>query len=156
PQPIAKWSAWLGKLAKAIGATVRTPQKGGDCELHPIETTERPRGLRAPGSLNPKDGSFGLIAFDTLTERLVEWRDLLTRDQVRAVRDSQSPKTTIIVLEKQFVHKCCTRYAITSERTRHNRLLQLVGFMVNQCGHGLALKAAAQQHTQAQPAVKTE
>jgi hypothetical protein len=156
PRPIAEWTAFLRTLAAKIGAAIGTPQKGGDCELHPIETSERPRGIRVPGSLNPKDGSFGLIAFDTLTPRLNEWRGLLgglwdasnTRQQCFA-------NTTVIVLAKQWIATVCEQYAIAAPRTRRNRLLQMVGFMVNQCGRKLALKAAAEQHRQAQPAAKS-
>ena len=157
PRPIAEWSAFLRKLCGEIGARVGTPADGGDCELHPIETDERPRGIRAPGSLNPKDGSFGLIAFDSLTPRLRrrDWQELLPAKLEAASRRGSAPKATIILLGNTGVDAACSRYAIKAPRTRRKRLIQMVGFMVNQFGHGLALKAAAQQYRQAQPPAKS-
>jgi hypothetical protein len=152
PRPCSEWSAFLRKLAGEIGAIIGTSENGGDCELHPHETDERPRGIRAPGSLNPKDGSFGLVAYDSLTPRLSEWRELLP---VSVPSQGSSPKKIIIPLGRLEVDEICSRYGIRSERTRHKRLIQMVGFAVNQCGESLALKAAAQLHKQARPAVKT-
>src|SRR5262249_41210712 len=60
-----------------------------------------------------------------------------------------------ILLAKLLVNEYCTRFAIRAERTRHKRLVQMVGALVNQCGQGLALKAAAELHKQARPSAKT-
>jgi hypothetical protein len=144
----------LRKRAAEISATIVTPENGGDCELHPIETDDRPRAIRAPGSLNPKDGSLGLIVFDSLTDRLHEWRELLGV-KVPVANTECLPKAVITLLGQHFVRDSCTRYAIRATDTRHKRLVQLVGYLVNQCGHGLALEAAAQLYKQAQPAAET-
>jgi hypothetical protein len=146
PRPIAEWTEFLCKLRERIGATE------SECELHPIETDERPRGIRVPGSLNPKDGSFGLIAFDTVTDRLDEWRELVPRGKKGGGSFS---KTVIIVLGELALRELCSRYAIRTARSRNTRLVQMVGYAVTQCGHELALKAAAELLKQARPACNT-
>jgi hypothetical protein len=162
PQPIAKWSVYLRKVSAAIGAKIGTPLNGGDCELHPIEATERPRGLRAPGSLNPKDGSFGLIAFDSLKSRLAEWKELLDPKLVRALRTGAvAPKAEhtlfgkLALARNVFIKEACSRYPILCARRRHVRLVQLAGYLVNQCGFELAGVVAARQYREAQPLCKS-
>jgi hypothetical protein len=152
PHPIADWSAFARKLCQAIGAT------DGDCEIRPNESDERPYGLRAPGSLNPKDGSFGLIAFDSLTEKLRrrEWRALQpAKLKLPAASKGSFAKAAITVLAKLLVSKNCSRYAINAVDRRHKHLVRMMGALVHQCGQGLALEAAAQLHKQARPACKT-
>ena len=158
PRPITNWSMFLRELAAKIGATVGTPEKGGDCELHPIETDERPRGIRAPGSLNPKDGSIGLIVFETLSARLSEWETVEGDKVITTLSPPPSRNNTtkrIATLARSFVHEQAKRYAIRSHRRRHNRLVQMVGAMFRQCANEVALKAAVLQYEQADPKPKS-
>jgi hypothetical protein len=158
PRPLSQWSDYLRKVARAIGA----PLEEGICELRPNETDVRPLGLRAPGSLNPKDGSFGLIAFDTLTPHLDEWKPALSAAKPKSLakRDyllylslptQSSIKKQVAWSERQFLKSVCDRYAIKAPRTRRKRLLQMVGAIFNECEREVVFKAAAQQYEQARP-----
>jgi hypothetical protein len=108
--------------------------------------------------LNPKDGSFGSIAFDSLTRLLKRkpWEELLPANlKLPAASKGSCSKAAIIVLAKLLISECCSRFAIRTIGRRHIRLGQMVGFAVNQCGHGLALKAAAQLYKQGRLSGKT-
>jgi hypothetical protein len=166
-KPIAEWSVYLRKVAAAIGANIGSPDQGGDCELRPNETDNRPFGLRAPGSLNPKDGSFGLIALDSLTAHLDEWESILPIPKVLntsgvvVIRDrsfiTNTPPSQSLI-EKQitwkkrmFLESVGARYAIRAAHTRHRRLVQMVGAIFHECGRSLAMEAAVRLYQQARP-----
>jgi hypothetical protein len=167
PKPIRDWTDYLGKVAAAIGANVGAPDQDGDCELRPNETAQRPLGLRAPGSLNPKDASFGMIAFNSFTPRLTEWRSLLpshlrttfgrgvlAKTELSLLANiSPQPliKKQIALSERGFLQSVCEHYAIKAPRTRHKRMVQMVGALFNQCARSVALKAVALQYKQARP-----
>jgi hypothetical protein len=103
--------------------------------------------------LNPKDGSFGSIAFDSLTRLLKRkpWKELLPADLKLPAASKGAASKAIIVLGQAFIAEVCKRYAINEKRTRHKRSVRkMVGFAVNQCGLGLALKAAAELYKNGQ------
>src|SRR5438067_539863 len=62
----AEWSRLLREVADKIGV----PIQKGVCEIFPGDNRGLKYGIRAPGSWNPKDDSFGSIAFDSVTPTL--------------------------------------------------------------------------------------
>jgi hypothetical protein len=62
--PVGEWIVLLKQVCQLIGATIAD----GICEIFPNERAESQRvgkGIRAPGTLNPKTGNYSLIEADT-------------------------------------------------------------------------------------------
>lgn len=64
--PCEDWTRLLRQVADQIGA----PVKSGVCEIFPDECRGIGRGIRAPGTWNPKNGECGLILHETFTKLL--------------------------------------------------------------------------------------
>jgi hypothetical protein len=70
PHSIGEWSRLLREVAEQINS----PVQDGICEIFPNDAKRGlQKGIRAPGSWNAKDDSFGLIAFDSLTPLLLSF-----------------------------------------------------------------------------------
>ena len=69
--PVGEWIVLLKQVCEWIGA----PITDGTCEIFPNERAESQRtgkAIRAPGTLNPKTGTFSLIEAETVTPLLEE------------------------------------------------------------------------------------
>ena len=67
--PVGRWVALLKQVCEWIGV----PITDGTCEIFPNERAESQRvgkAIRAPGTLNPKTGTFSLIEAETVTPLL--------------------------------------------------------------------------------------
>ena len=67
--PVAQWIVLLKQVCEWIGA----PIADGTCEIFPNERAESQRigkGIRAPGTWNPKNNCFSLIEAETVTPLL--------------------------------------------------------------------------------------
>lgn len=63
--PVGQWIVLLKQVCAWIGA----PIANGTCEIFPNERAESQptgKGIRAPGTLNPKSGRFSLIEAETV------------------------------------------------------------------------------------------
>src|SRR5207245_10713070 len=60
------WTRLLRQVADQIGA----PIQPGVCEIFPDECRGIGRGIRAPGTWNPKSGDCGLVLRETVTKLL--------------------------------------------------------------------------------------
>jgi hypothetical protein len=139
--PCEDWTRLLKQVADQIGA----PIQPGVCEIFPDDCRGRyGRGIRAPGSFNPKSGQCGLILRETFTTLLPEL--LKTASLPKEVVCSLGTRSTT-----QGVY-LVESLRITAASTRHNKLLQLVGALFLQCGKEKARKVAELQHTEANPA----
>ena len=65
--PCEDWTRLLRQVADRIGA----PVKSGICEIFPDECSGIGRGIRAPGTWNPKNGECGLILRENVTKLLL-------------------------------------------------------------------------------------
>ena len=67
--PVGEWIVLLKQVCEWIGV----PIADGTCEIFPNERAESQRtgkAIRAPGTLNPKTGTFSLIEVETITPLL--------------------------------------------------------------------------------------
>jgi hypothetical protein len=145
-----EWARFLREVADRIGA----PLEKGICEIFPGNNRGLKFGIRAPGSWNPKDDSFGLIAFDGVTAQLKrsalpkEEFYLFTSRSNAYVEKTHLPSRNI---ELSAIRDWAKPFAITSPRTRHDQLLRLIGATFYQAGRGLSKRNAELQYDIANP-----
>lgn len=143
--PCEEWTRLLKQVADRIGA----PIKPGVCEIFPDECRGIGRGIRAPGTWNPKNGKCGLVLRETVTKLLP------------AELPSSSPKESYTSLgtrlttkegQSQFTYR---EFSITAPDSRHGRLIKLIGHFFFQVGREIARKQAEFQHNEANPVPKS-
>jgi hypothetical protein len=151
--PCSEWTRLLKQVAEQIGAPIQL----GICEIFPDECRGIPRGIRAPGTQNPKNGEFGLILRETVS-KLLPTRlpsgsskerncSLGTRGTTREELPS-SPNRKLFRGQHGEWERA---FAITAPSTRHCKLLKLVGTAFFQCGRVIAQQNAELQHSEATP-----
>ncbi len=154
--PCEEWARLLREVADKIGS----PVTKGVLEIFPSDS----RGafaIRAPGTWNPKDDSFGLIAFDNATRNLVSLpKERVISLGIRSTR--RDKKVSLPIGEKAHLGlyrgefgEWATDFAITAQRTRHEKLAQLVGKAFFQTGIAVARRNAEMQHAEANPVPAT-
>ncbi len=149
--PVGKWIVLLKTVCDWIGA----PIADGTCEIFPGERTESQRcgkGIRAPGTLNPKTGKPSLIEIQTVGP-LLETLSPTCSFGVGKLRRALPRNNTEVFLHKSTdnyfltqwslstkpeVEKILARYLIARKGTRHSVLLQLVGHLSNKFGRETA------------------
>ena len=141
--PCEDWTRLLKQVADQIGA----PIQSGICEIFPDDCHGIGRGIRAPGSWNPKNGECGLILRETVTKLLPEQ---LLASSPKEVLCSLGIRST--TREKIASLPSSESFKITAPSTRHGKLLQLVGALFFQAGRKVARTHAARQHSEANPA----
>jgi hypothetical protein len=146
--PVGQWIVLLKTVCEWIGA----PIADGACEIFPNERAESQRtgkGIRAPGTLNPKNNTFSLIEAETVTPLL----ETLPRTWTLGVgkvnpalprnngalslyksTDNYSSTHTEALSTRPVAEKLLLRYPIKQKGTRHNVLVQLVGDLSNKFG----------------------
>jgi hypothetical protein len=141
--PCEEWTRLLKQVADQIGA----PVKPGICEIFPDDSRGIGRGIRAPGTWNPKNGECGLILRETVTKLLPNGQPAaLPKEKLCSLGTRSTPRGKTSSLPSSEVFK------ITAASTRHSKLLRLVGVSFPQCGKEVARKQAELQHTEASPA----
>lgn len=132
--PINDWIRLLRGVADRIGA----PIEKGICEIFPDHVQGRQKGIRAPGSWNPKDDSFGLIAFDGLTPEFKAKSKEIKNSSLYARLRSEGRKQPLpnweaplpnceIPLFRGEVGCWKKDFAITGSSERNAKLCSLVG-----------------------------
>src|SRR5262249_2288319 len=138
--PTKEWTLFLREVVRHIGA----PIQSGICEIFPNDNRGQKKGIRAPGTWNPKDDSFGLIAHDSLTAGI----KALPSDKEGNMSLSVLCKATkgeqptlhsreILPLYRGEDNQWKNDFAITSTRSRRKKLETLVGttfYQVNKAG----------------------
>src|SRR5262249_30769978 len=120
------------------------------------------KGIRAPGTWNPKDDSFGLIAHDSLTAGL----KALPSDKEgnmslsvlgKGTREDPPPlpSSEILPLYRGEDNRWKNDFAITAPRSRRDRLSTLVGTTFYQVSKAVARENARLQYVEATPAPKS-
>jgi len=139
-------------LLKTVCEWIAAPIADGACEIFPNERVESQRtgkGIRAPGTLNPKNNTFSLIEAETVTP-LLETLPRTWTLGVGKVKPALPRNNSALSLYKSidnysFTHnealstrpvaeKLLLRYPIKQKGTRHNVLVQLVGNLSNKFG----------------------
>jgi hypothetical protein len=147
--PCDEWTRLLRQVADQIGA----PIKPGMCEIFPDECRGIGRGIRAPGTWNPKNGECGLILHETFSKLL----PAATPKESNAFLDARcntreerqiSPNSELFRgAHGTWAHN----FAITAPSTRHQKLLKLVGAAFLQAGREVAIRNAQAQYSEADP-----
>jgi hypothetical protein len=148
-----EWTRLLRQVADQIGA----PIKPGVCEIFPDGSYGIGRGIRAPGSWNPKNGECGLIVHETFSKFLPSLQPAVTPKESNAFLDARGNTKE----EKQITSsnaifrgehgQWTTQFAVTAARSRHQKLLKLVGAAFLQVGRGVARLNAEMQYNEAVP-----
>jgi hypothetical protein len=152
--PVEDWTRLLRQVADQIGAPVRS----GVCEIFPDGSRGIGRGIRAPGTWNPKNGECGLILRETLSKLPLaslpasshkESNALYVLGEPRGREELSSPSSEIFRGEHgEWIRES----AITAPSTRHEKLANLVGITFFQASKEVARKNAELQHGEANPA----
>lgn len=156
--PIGQWIVLLKQVCEWIGA----PIADGICETFPNGRAESQRvgkGIRAPGTLNPKTGTPSLIEAETvkpLLETLPRtWSTdvgkvthaLLGNGSALSLQKSTNYYflTTYSITTRPIVEAILARYPIERKGARNNVLMQLIGDVVHKFG-GEAAELIAREH----------
>jgi len=149
--PVAQWIVLLKQVCEWIGA----PIADGTCEIFPNERAELQRtgkGIRAPGTWNPKSDSFSLIEAETVTpllETLPRTWTLGVGKVTRALPRNNAAlslykSTNIYFLTthsgstEPLVESLLASYVIKEKGTRNGVLMQLIGDLIHKFGRETA------------------
>jgi hypothetical protein len=145
-----EWTRLLKQVADQIGA----PIQPGICEIFPDECKGIGRGIRVPGSWNPKTDNCGLILRETLTKLLPARtpKEVLCSLDARCPTREKSCRTPSSEFFRGEHGEWVTEFGITASGTRHGQLCKLVGTAFLQVSREVARKNADLQHIEANPA----
>jgi hypothetical protein len=149
--PVGEWIVLLKQVCQWIGA----PIADGVCELFPNERAESQRvgrGIRAPGTFNPKTGTPSLIEAETIKPLLKTlprtWNagigkvTILAQGKTDALSLHKSTNcyflTTYSVSTQPIVEALLARYPIERIGTRNNVLMELIGDLIHKFGREAA------------------
>ncbi len=145
--PCDDWTRLLRQVADQIGA----PIEPGVCEIFPDECQGIGHAIRAPGTWNPKNGECGRILHETFS-KLLALGPPKERNTFLDTRCNTTGEEQIAPSRAGFrgEHgKWAADFAITAPRTRHQRLLKLVGTAFLQAGRDVARRNAELQYNEA-------
>ncbi len=149
--PVSQWIVLLKQVCEWIGA----PIADGTCEIFPNERAESQRtgkGIRAPGTLNPKTATFSLIEaqtvaplFETLPRTWSSGVGKLTRAlPLNGAQLSLHKSTNTYFLTTHtgstgpIVERLLARYPIEQKGKRNGVLMHLIGDLVHMFGREAA------------------
>jgi len=153
--PVSQWIPLLKTVCEWIGA----PVADGTCEIFPGERTESQRcgkGIRAPGTLNPKTGKPSLIEIETVGPLLKTlqrtWSSgvgklnrALPRNKAEVSLQKRTDNYSLThesPWTKIEVEKILARYPIKQMGTRHVVLVKMVGELSYKFGREAARRIA--------------
>ena len=150
--PCEDWTRLLRQVADRIGA----PIQSGICEIFPDESRGIGRGIRAPGTWNPKNGQCGLVMRENLTKLLPASLPPITPKDSNASLGARcnTREENQITPSREFRGEhaeWASEFAITAARTRNQQLCKLVGTVFFQVGREVARKNAELQYSEAEP-----
>jgi hypothetical protein len=166
--PVGKWIVLLKTVCDWIGA----PIADGSCEIFPSERAESQRcgkGIRAPGTLNPKTGKPSLIEIHTvgpLLETLPRTWSLgvgklnsaLPRNSTEVSLHKRTDNYSLThesPWTKREVEKILARYPIEQTGTRHGVLVKLVGELSYKFGREAARRISEELYGQNQENIRS-
>jgi hypothetical protein len=166
--PVSRWIVLLKQVCDWIGV----PIADGTCEIFPNERAESQRtgkGIRAPGTLNPKTGTLSLIEAETITP-LLETLPRTWSLGVGKVRRALPRNNTALSLHKRtntyslhtqsastepIVEALLARYPIERKGTRNSVLMQLVGDLIHKFGREAAERIAEEHYRRNQENIRS-
>lgn len=143
------WIRLLKQAAAMIGATLGK----GACEIFPSDTRGfTGYGIRAPGAWNPKNGEFGLIAFQNVSSLCSgeqKERDLFRYRLTNGATGDEFTYGGEAPVYRGPRAEWKTRFAITAASTRREKMLAFVDEVFYQLCREIALRNVELQHTEA-------
>jgi hypothetical protein len=167
--PVSEWIVLLKQVREWIGA----PSADGICETFPNERAESQRigkGIRAPGTLNPKTGTVSLIEAETIKPLLEtlprSWSSFcvgkvkspsLGNSNALSLQESTNFYflTTYSITTKPLVETILARYPVERKGTRNNMLMQLIGDLIHKFGREAAERIAREHFARYQKNIGT-
>ena len=166
--PVGEWIVFLKQVCKCIGA----PIADGICEIFPNERAESQRtgkGIRAPGTWNPKNNTFSLIEAETVTpllETLPRTWSLGVGKVSRALPRNNTPLslqkstntyflTTHSGSTEPLVESLLARYPIKQKGTRNGVLMELIGDLIHMFGREAAERIVEEHYRRNQANVRS-
>jgi hypothetical protein len=147
--PVEEWT----RLLKQVASQTETPVQSGVCEIFPDECKGIGRGIRAPGTWNPKNGECGLILRETFTKLLPSITPKESNASLGArCNTMEVKKITPSMIFRGERNEWQAAFSITTSRTRHDQLVKLIGTAFIQSGTQVAKQNAVLQHNEANPA----
>lgn len=147
-----EWSRLLREIADKIDA----PIQKGLLEIFPDGRTRGlGYGIRAPGSWNQKDDSFGLIYNDGAIQNLRRLPLAKEKNTSLSARSSNWEENQTLASSELFrgAHgEWAAAFAITAARTRQSKLTKLIGTAFFQAAKGIVQENARLQYVEANPA----
>jgi hypothetical protein len=166
--PVAQWIVLLKQVCEWIGA----PIADGTCEIFPNERAESQRigkGIRAPGTWNPKNNCFSLIEAETVTPLLETlprtWAVGVGKVNGALPRNkaplSLHKSTNIYFLTtnsgstRPLVEAVLARYEIKEKSTRNGVLMQLTGDLIHKFGREAAERIVEEHYRRNQGNIRS-
>jgi hypothetical protein len=166
--PVGQWIVLLKQVCEWIGV----PIADGTCEIFPNERAESQRtgkGIRAPGTWNPKNNTFSLIEAETmrpLLETLPRRWSLGVGKVTRAVPRNSTPLslqkstntyflTTHSGSTEPIVEALLARYPVNRKGTRNGVLMHLIGDLIHMFGREAAERIAEEHYRRNQGNVRS-
>ena len=146
----AEWHRLFRQLAALIGV----PIQKGVVEIFPSETRGRVGyAIRVPGTWNPKYDTFGLIAFENVSQLLagIKKRE---RDSLFLSRSKNTVRESLLTYRKEKpvyrgeFDEWQARFAITAPRTRREKLKTMVDHIFRHVGREVARRNAQLQYNE--------
>lgn len=157
--PVGEWIVLLKQVCEQIGVRI----SDGVCEIFPNERAESQptgKGIRAPGTWNPKSDRFSLIVAETVAS-LLQTLPRTWSLGVGKVNGASPRKTTALALHKRtntyflsthsgstepLVERLLARYPVTEKGERNSVLMHLIGDLIHMFGREAAQRIAEEQY----------
>jgi hypothetical protein len=166
--PVGEWIVFLKQVCECIGA----PIVDGTCEIFPNERAESQRtgkGIRAPGTWNPKNNTFSLIEAETmrpLLETLPRKWSFGVGKVTRAIPRNSTPlslqkSTNTYFLTTQsgsteaIVEALLARYQVNRKGTRNGVLMHLIGDLIHMFGREAAERIVEEHYRRNQQSIRS-
>jgi hypothetical protein len=141
-----EWSRLLRQVADQIGA----PVQSGICEIFPNGERGVGKGIRAPGTWNPKNGECGLVLRETVTKLLpVELPGITPKESNASLGTRRNTWGESQITPSREFYRA---FPVTAPRSRHGQLSTLIGTIFHQIGREVARLNAEAQYVEASPA----
>jgi hypothetical protein len=166
--PVGEWIVFLKQVCECIGV----PIVDGTCEIFPNERAESQRtgkGIRAPGTWNPKTDTFSLIEAETMRP-LLETLPRTWSSNVGKVNHSFPRNNATLSLHKStntyfftthsgstepLVENLLARYPINQKGMRNGVLMQLVGDLIHMFGREAAERIVEEHYRRNQQNIRS-
>lgn len=160
---VSEWIVLLKQVCEWIGA----PIADGICETFPNERAESQRvgkGIRAPGTLNPKTGTVSLIEAETirpLLERLPRtWSTGVGKVTCARLGNSnalslQKSTNTYSLSTRPLIEALLLRYPVERKGTRNGILMSLIGDLVHKFGREISQRIVKEHYEKYQDQIGT-